>query len=937
MKHLLLACLILLLSSCEKKSSVIRLPNGIVVNTDHPDGREVRIRVMSDNIVHVRATSEQADSADHSLMVVARPESVEWELIETEDSVVIVTAALKAIVSLPNGTVSFTDLVDKSILAEEDDRYFDPAPWTDSSRLFHIAQSFHSPDDEAFFGLGAHQNGQMNYKGQDVDLVQHNIVDVVPFLYSSRNYGILWDNNSASKFGDPRDYEPLTSLELFSRDGRNGGLTADYYVGDKIVRSQIENTIGIEYLETPAYDTFPQDVSRKGKVVWEGSVSSDVEGRHKFLVYASDYFKVWVDGRIVMDKWRQNWNPWSNNFAVDMKAGEKHNLKIEWFPDGGYMAVKHLDPLPGKEQQRLTLSSELGREINYYFIKGSNADEVIAGYRHLTGKAPIPPKWALGFWQSRERYRNQQELLDVVKEYRKRKIPLDNIVLDWQYWKDPEWGTHDFDPARFPDPDGMISELHDKLNARIMISVWPKFNKGTPAYDEMNDKGYLFTRNIDKGRKDWVGPGYQNTFYDAFNPDAGALFWQRVDEKLNSKGIDAFWMDATEPDMHSNLSLEERKLNMSPTALGSGAEYFNAYSLVNSKNIYEGQRRSSPDKRVFILTRSAFGGQQRYASATWSGDIVSRWSDFQDQIAAGINFSLSGIPYWTMDIGGFAVEKRYENATGDVLDEWRELNTRWFQFGTFCPIFRSHGQYPFREIYNIAPAGTPEYESMVYYDRLRYRLMPYIYSLAAHTYFDDYTIMRGLVMDFPSDPAVTSIADQYMFGPAFLVNPIYVRGAAGRPVYLPAGQSWYDAYSGNMEEGGKEISVSAPMTRMPLFVRAGSIVPTGPDIQYTSAAADPVIIYVYAGRDGAFNFYEDEGVNYNYEDNSFSIIPLSYRETTGSLTIGHRYGEFDGSLLTRTFYIAYITPQTPRAMDFKTGGLQKVTYNGAEVVIALKK
>jgi alpha-D-xyloside xylohydrolase len=450
----------------------------------------------------------------------------------------------------------------------------------------------------------------------------------------------------------------------------------------------------------------------------------------------------------------------------------------------------------------------------------------------------------------------------------------------------------------------MVCEVH-KLHANIMISVWPKFNKGTASYDEMNDKGFLFKRNIEKGRKDWVGIGYQNTFYDPFNDAAGKLFWQRIDERLNSLGIDAYWLDATEPDMHSNLSIDERKLNMTPTAIGPGAKYFNAYSLANSKNLYEGQRASSPEKRVFILTRSAYAGQQRYAAATWSGDIVSRWSDFKDQLATGINFSLSGIPYWTMDIGGFAVEKRYENAQGETLDEWRELNTRWFQYGAICPIFRSHGQYPFREIYNIAEPGSEHYNTMVYYDKLRYRLLPYIYTLAGKAYFDDYTIMRGLVMDFNNDPEVRNIADEYMFGPSFLVAPVTDYKARKRDVYLPAGTGWYDFNTMKFYEGGQTLSVDAPLNTLPLFVKEGSIVPMGPDMEYSSEKTDPVTINIYTGKDGSFSVYEDEGVNYNYENNAFSLIPLDY--INQKLTIGRRYGEFPGMKEKRKFIINFIS------------------------------
>lgn len=897
--------LVILASACKTKPEYTKTDDGVIV--DH-----VKLKVIDDNIIQVIAFPDSLKEEASMMVVPQEKTSVKWDLRETADGIEIKTSSLIAALSFDDGHVVFKDTTGNVILQEANNgRTLEPYD-LEGTKSYHIRQVYESPDDEAFYGLGGHQNGQMNYKGEDVELVQHNIVDVVPFVYSNKNYGILWDNYSVSRFGDPREWQPLSSLQLFTRDDKEGGLTADYYVEDKVKFSLTQNDIGIEYLETLAYDTFPQDVSRKGKVIWEGSFTSNVVGEHKFLVYSSNYSKVWIDGELILDKWRQNWNPWTNKFNVNVGMGEKHTIKIEWFPDGGYMAVKHLDPLPANEQSKLSLWSEAGDNINYYFIKGNNADEVIAGYRKLTGKAPIPPKWAMGFWQSRERYRNQQELLDVVKEYRKRHIPLDNIVLDWQYWKDPDWGTHTFDATRFPNPKGMVDEIH-KLHANIMISVWPKFNLGTPSYDEMNEKGYLFKRNIEKGRKDWVGITYQNTFYDPFNDAGGKLFWQRIDERLHSLGIDAYWLDATEPDMHSNLSIEERKLNMTPTAIGPGAKYFNAYSLANSKNLYEGQRTSTPDKRVFILTRSAYAGQQRYAAVTWSGDIVSRWSDFKDQLATGINFSLSGIPYWTMDIGGFATEKRYSEGQGDpaaraaATEEWRELNTRWFQYGAFCPIFRSHGQYPFREIYNIAETGSDQYNSMVYYTRLRYRLMPYIYDMAAKAYFDDYTIMRGLVMDFNSDPKVHDIADQYMFGPAFLVSPVTNYKARKRDVYLPAGRGWYDFYTNKFFQGGQTVTVDAPLGRMPLFVKEGSIVPMGPDMEYSSEKTDPLTVNVYMGDVAEFSLYEDEGVNYNYENNAFSLIPFLYNEPAERLDIGRRYGEFPGMKEKRKLIVNFIS------------------------------
>jgi alpha-D-xyloside xylohydrolase len=946
MKKALLTKIILLalvVGACSRKGDYEKNKDGIVVRLDNTGGKEARLlklEVITDKIIHVTAAPTDSFSTEKSLVVLPGAASTPaWSTEEADDAVTLVTSSLRARVSLLTGEVSFMDPAGNVILQEKQGggKTFEPAT-VDASNTFHISQVFESPSDEAFYGLGGHQNGQMNYKGQDVELVQHNIVDVVPFLYSSKNYGILWDNYSISKFGDLRDYQPLNSLTLYTRDGKPGGLSADYYVRDKVVNSVTEDKIAYEFLETPQVDNFPKDVAREGKVVWEGSFSSEVEGLHKFLIYASGYTKVWIDGELIMDKWRQGWNPWMDKFTADNKKGEKHTLKIEWTPDGGaYLAVKHLDPLPEADQKRLTLSSEIGDAINYYFVKGDNADDVIHGYRTLTGKAPIVPKWAMGFWQSRERYKTQQELINVAAEYRKRGIPLDNIVLDWQYWEDPKWGSHEFDAKRFPDPQGMITALHDKLHVNLMISVWPKFNKGTQNYAEMERNGFLFTRNIDKKRKDWVGEGYESTFYDPFNTEAGKLFWKQIDLKLNTLGIDAWWLDATEPDMHSNLSLEERKVNMSPTALGPGAKYFNAYSLMNSKSVYEGQRQSSPDKRVFILTRSAYAGQQRYGAVTWSGDIVSRWSDFKDQIATGVNFSLSGIPYWTMDIGGFAVEKRYEHASGETLHEWRELNTRWFQFGAFCPVFRSHGQYPYREIYNLAPKDHTAYQSMVYYDKLRYRLMPYFYTLAGKSYFDDYTIMRGLVMDFNADTRVHNIADQYMCGPSLLINPVTVYEARSRKVYLPASTGWYDFYTGQYYEGGQTITAEAPMERMPVFVKEGSIVPAGPEIQYsTEKPADPITLYVYTGANGSLELYEDENVNYNYEKGQFSLIPLQYDEASHTLVLGERKGSFNNMLSKRSFEIVWIDADHPVGLNLTAHPHQVVAYEGKSIAVKMK-
>ncbi|HEV8511671.1 MAG TPA: TIM-barrel domain-containing protein [Cyclobacteriaceae bacterium] len=936
--------LCLTLFSCARPAYE-KLSDGVLVRLKGEGTRQVKLQVVADNIIRVVASPSDTFSRDKSLAVLNDLKiASNWKAEKSGDNVTLSTKSLRAIISLITGEVSFTDSTGKVLLSEKrgGGKYFEAAKVEDYA-CNRIRQVFESSNDEAFYGLGGHQNGQMNYKGQDVELAQHNIVDVIPFLYSSKNYGILWDNYSISKFGDPRDYQPLNSIDLFTKDGKPGGLTATYFVKDKVVKSVVEDKIDYEFLETPQVEDFPKDVSRFGHVEWEGFVSSSKEGEHKFVVYSAGYVKVWLDEKLILDKWRQNWNPWTNKFTLNIKPGERHKIKIEWTPDDGrYMAMKHLDPVTSEEQNQLSLFSEVGCQIDYYFIQGSNADEVIKGYRTLTGKAPIVPKWAMGFWQSRERYRSQKEIIEVGNEYRKQHIPIDNIVLDWQYWEDPKWGSHEFDATRFPDPKGMINELHNDLHMNLMISVWPKFNKGTANYDEMNKNGFLFTRNIERRRKDWVGVGYENTFYNPFKEGAGKLFWKQINSTLNKDvGVDAWWLDATEPDIHSNLSIEERKLNMSPTGMGPGAKYFNAYSLLNSKNVYEGQRESSPEKRVFILTRSAFAGQQRYGSATWSGDIVSRWSDFKDQIATGINFSLSGIPYWTMDIGGFAVEHRYEHATGETLDEWRELNNRWFQFGAFCPLFRSHGQYPFREIYNISPKGHEVYNSMVYYDKMRYRLMPYIYSLAGASYFNDYTILRGLVMDFNDDAKVRNTADQYMFGPSLMVNPVYEYKARSRSVYLPSTCGWYDFYTGKHYEGGQTIQADAPLNRIPLYVKEGSIIPAGPEIEYTSEKiADPITLYVFTGKDAHFELYEDESINYNYEHKKYATITFDYEEASGRLTIRDRKGSFKNILEERNFQIVTLKGEMKDhlvGVSLTAHPDRMVHYSGKEISINLNK
>lgn len=930
----------LLLSSCT--GGLIVDSRSVTITTG--DRSKIRIEPLSPKIIRVLAipAGERFSTRKSLMRAPGELPAVDFECVEEEGRVVIKTTSLQMGVNKNTGEVIFMDLEGNVILQENKGggKTFSPIE-VEGDRGYTIRQVFESPADEAFYGLGQHQSDEFNYKGKNETLYQYNTKVSVPFIVSNKNYGLLWDNNSLSRFGDPRDYMQLNVLGLKDMDGQEGALTAIYASRDGKTEYLSRRESVIDYTDLDKVKGFPQGISfHDARITWEGTVTTGESGTHRFLLYYAGYTKVFFNGReVVGERWRTAWNPNSYKFQVDMEAGQEYPIRIEWVPDGGvsYLGLSLYTPVDPEEQAKQSWWSEIADMIDYYFIYGQNSDQVIGGYRFLTGKSQIMPKWAMGYWQSRERYKTSRELLDVLSEYRKRRIPIDNIVQDWSYWPVDAWGSHEFDKERFPDPKAMVDSVH-ALNARIMISVWPKFYHTTGHYKEFAEKGWMYTRAVEDSIRDWIWPGYIGSFYDAYAEGARKLFWQQMEEHLYILGFDAWWMDASEPDILSNAGLEYRKALSTPTALGSSTRYLNAYPLVNAQAIYEGQRGVDPDKRVFLLTRSGFPGLQRYATATWSGDIGTCWEDMKAQISAGINFSISGIPYWTMDIGGFCVQKRFERAKEGSADreEWRELNVRWFQFGTFCPLFRSHGQYPYREIFNIAPENHIAYKTMVWYDKLRYRLMPYIYTLAGRTWFEDYTIMRALVMDFNGDENIYDISDQYMFGDALMVCPVYGYKAMKRTVYLPKQTGWYDFHTGRYLPGGRTIVADAPLDRIPLYVKAGSILPVGPEIQYTNEKPDhPLTLCVYTGENARFTLYEDEGVNYNYEKGSYSNISFEYDREKGTLRIGGREGSFDGMVTERVFRIRKITPRKPGTPFAGGESLITVHYNGEEQIIQL--
>ena len=909
----------------------------------------LKVQVCSDDILRIACSKDRAFFNRKSLAVQpAGFEPVKWSFTEDSQAATVATAKLKARVDLKSGAVSFFDADGRQILAEKKGgRTLTPAEVQGESTQ-HARQQWEPNAGESLYGLGQHQFGLMDIKGRDLDLWQRNTVVALPVLVSSRGYGILWDNTSRTRFGDLRDPEPIPPALLRDAQGQAGGLTATYFADPDFghaVATRREERIDIALpLDAPQQNLrIHPALPPTGpiSVRWEGYVEPAETGEYTLWPIYNAGLKVWLDDKLVVDHWRQGWLFWYDQARVRLKAGHRYRLRLDWVVDQNEPHLKLLWKTPSKETAT-SLWSEVADGVDYYFIYGPEPDRVVGGYRRLTGAAPMMPKWAFGLWQSRERYRTQQESLDVLGRFRSSRIPIDNIVQDWFYWRAPEWGSHEFDPERFPDPAGWIRAIHDQYHARLMISVWPKFHEGTTNFEELHSRGFLYEPNLTDGIADWTK--HRFTFYDAFNPEARKMFWSQMNRELFGKGVDAWWLDASEPELRHAPMLEDTRHAMNPTALGTASRVLLAYPLMNAESVYEGQRAAAPDQRVFILTRSAYLGQQRYAAATWSGDISSTWTALRKQIPAGLSFCLSGIPYWTTDSGGFAVPPRWCRRdekgvapnrpiqTAAEADEWAELNTRWLEYAAFCPLMRVHGQFPFREMWEFGGDNSPAFRAQLKFDRLRYRLMPYIYSLAGGVTHDGGTLMRALVMDFGDDKKARAIGDQFMFGPALLVNPVTEYQARSREVYLPKAAGWYDFWTGARLAGGKTIDAPAPYDALPLYVKAGSIVPIGPDLQYTEEkAADPITLYVYTGADGAFTLYEDDGVTYGYEKGAFARIPIRWDDGKSTLTIGRREGSFPGMLNERTFDVVLVSRKKPAGFSFEARADRTVRYAGREI------
>lgn len=598
--------------------------------------------------------------------------------------------------------------------------------------------------------------------------------------------------------------------------------------------------------------------------------------------------------------------------------------------------------------------SEVGEGVDYYFMYGGNADGVVACMRELTGQAPMFPLWTYGFWQSRERYKSQDELVGVVKKFRELGVPLDGIIQDWQYWgNNYQWNAMDFVNPGFYNPQKMIDDVHS-MNAHMIISIWNSFGPKTKQYRELDSIGALFSFSTwpQSGSEGWPPRmDYPSgvRVYDAYNPMAREIYWKYLNEGIFSKGIDGWWIDSSEPD---HLDPKPSDLD-TKTYLGSFRKVRNAFPLMTVGGVADHQLAQSTEKRVFILTRSAFAGQQRYGANLWSGDVVASWDALRNQISAGLNVSMTGMPYWNSDIGGFFLWD-FKNPLANA--DYRELHVRWMQFGAFTPMMRSHGEgYP-REIYQFGEKGNPTYDAIEKYIRLRYHLLPYLYSISWEVTSQQSSMMRALVMDFASDKQALDINDEFMVGKSLLVSPVtepmYWKNkqsgaktmmvedfsiVKSKEVYLPKGADWFDFWTGDYMPGGQKIAKEVPLDILPLYVKAGSIVPWGPAVQYADEKKwDNLEIRVYEGANGEFVLYEDENDNYNYKNGVYSTIRFSWNNKKKTLTIEDRKGSFPGMIANRTFNIVFVNSEQGIGAELSVAYDYVVSYSGKKVTITKK-
>ena len=825
---------------------------------------------LSDNAIRVQWEKELPPE-ERQFVLINIPAVPVFKFSEAGTKLKLSTKTITVLFDRSTGTLEYSDNKGKIFLREKQgSRKLLPATIGGQS-CFVAEQSFNSPADEYLFGLGQFQDGHYNLRNVTRKLTQVNSQIAIPFLYSSKGYGILWHQYGLT------EYNPADNVVILTKNDTASGQKGE---------AEVTTTSGTQKVsQRQSLYTGKFTVAKDG----EYSLMLDLdnmESRHLLV----------IDGAAVIDQ-SNLWLPPAASAQVNLKAGV-HDVQI----------VCKSTNIPNLSWKRCddntTFRSKNAKLLDYVVFYGKNADDVIANYRDLSGNVPMLPLWAYGFWQCRERYTSGKHLVETVKEFRKRNLPVDVIVQDWQYWGKHGWGVPQFDTNNYPNPGKFIKELHD-LNARFSISVWENLDKKSAVAKE------YVSKNLYIPNSPWI---------DIYNPETQKTHWNALNKNLFSLGVDSWWMDATEP--------ENDALTGKQTYFGLGAFYRLCYPLFVSKAVYDGQRATDSSKRVVILTRSAFPGQQRYGTINWSGDIGWSWDTYKRQIVAGLNYNLTGMPYWTTDIGGF-----FRPGNTQYTDpKYHDILTRWFQWGVFNPIFRIHGYQTETEPWKYGDTVENNMRSMM---NLRYRLMPYIYSEAWEVTKKGSTIMRPLVMDFSDDSMAVAQAYQYMFGKAMLVTPV-TAPATTWDVYLPKSTAWYDFWTGKRFTGGQTITTAAPQDKIPVFVKAGSIIPMGKFMQYTSEKPmDTLEVRIYTGADGQFTLYNDEGNNYNYEKGKYTMIPFKWNKAKQTLSIDKQQGGFSGALKKRVLNIVWVNESNGKGIEISPEA-KTVTYTGERITVSKK-
>lgn len=792
-----------------------------------------------------------------------------FDVSETGKNIRISLENLVVEVNKKTGNLNYFDNARKLILSEKAGSRVLKPDSVMGEPCYFAELKFDSPADEAIFGLGQFQDGNYNLKGISRRLVQVNSQIAIPFIYSSKGYGLLWHQYGLT------DFNPTDNFVTLEKQEEQEG-------SDHV--AEVTSTAGTQKVA-------------QNQSLYHGKFTVKKEGEYSIFLdlggMGNRHYVV-INGEPIINQ-SNMWLPPTAGVLVKLKAGE-HDVQLVCKSDNTPTLSWKL------KDNTTTFRSPNAKKLDYVVFAGS-ADEAIASYRKLTGKAPMLPKWAYGFWQCRERYVSANHLVETVKEFRKRELPMDVIVQDWQYWGSKGWGVPQFDETNYPNPSKFIKEIHD-LNAHFCISIWSNPDKNSEL-----GKEYVARERFIPGTK-WL---------DYFNPETRKEYWTTLKENMFDHGVDSWWMDAVEP--------ENDALTGERTHIGLGNFYRLIYPLMVSQSVYEGQREVSNEKRVCILTRSAFSGQQRYGVINWSGDVGSSWDEYRRQIVAGLNFTITGLPYWTTDIGGF-----FRPGRSQYTDEkYHETLIRWYQWGAFNPIFRMHGYMSETEPWKYGETVEENMRKML---ELRYRLLPYIYSEAWQVSSNGSTMMRAMVMDFRKDAKAVGQAYQYMFGKAFLVAPIIEPGVSKWDVYLPESAAWYNFWTGERFDGGQSISTDAPLDMIPLFVKAGSIVPMGPVVQHSGEnTSGELEIRIYEGANGKFTLYEDEGNNYNYEKGQYSTITFTWNNAKKELAIDDRNGSFQGMMAERMFNIVLVTQHKGTGMNAIEKYDDVILYNGEKSLV----